>query len=110
MLRVVVPLRQMGATIDGRNHGDLAPLAVRGGDLAGCDHELSIASAQVKTALLFAGLRATGVTSVTEPAPSRDHTERMLALEEEYARRFPDRTRPDALRTREGSRKADGRG
>lgn len=79
MLRVVVPLRQMGATIDGRNHGDLAPLAVRGGDLAGCDHELSIASAQVKTALLFAGLRATGVTSVTEPAPSRDHTERMLA-------------------------------
>ena len=79
MLRVVVPLRQMGATIDGRNHGDLAPLSVRGGRLVGCDHELSIASAQVKTALLLAGLAAEGTTSVTEPGPSRDHTERMLA-------------------------------
>jgi 3-phosphoshikimate 1-carboxyvinyltransferase len=79
MLRVVVPLRQMGAQIDGRNHGDLAPLAVRGGGLVGCDHELSIASAQVKTALLLAGLTAEGSTSVTEPGPSRDHTERMLA-------------------------------
>jgi 3-phosphoshikimate 1-carboxyvinyltransferase len=78
MLRVVVPLRQMGAQIDGRNHGDLAPLAVRGGGLVGCEHELSIASAQVKTALLFAGLTAEGSTSVTEPGPSRDHTERML--------------------------------
>lgn len=79
MLRVVVPLRQMGARIDGRDNGDRAPLAVRGGDLTGCDHELSIASAQVKTALLLAGLRASGTTTVTEPGPSRDHTERMLA-------------------------------
>ena len=79
MLRVVVPLRQMGAVIDGRAHGELAPLAVRGGGLVGCDHELSVASAQVKTALLFAGLSAEGTTAVTEPGPSRDHTERMLA-------------------------------
>jgi 3-phosphoshikimate 1-carboxyvinyltransferase len=79
MLRVVVPLRQMGAAIDGRNNGDRAPLSIRGGDLTACDHELSIASAQVKTALLFAGLAASGTTSVTEPRTSRDHTERMLA-------------------------------
>lgn len=79
MLRVVVPLRQMGVAIDGRSNGDLAPLTVRGGDLTACDHELSIASAQVKTALLFAGLSASGTTSVTEPGPSRDHTERMLS-------------------------------
>ncbi|MBW3594632.1 MAG: 3-phosphoshikimate 1-carboxyvinyltransferase [Actinobacteria bacterium] len=79
MLRVVVPLRAMGATIDGRNHGDRAPLSVRGGDLTGADHELAVASAQVKTALLLAGLCARGSTSVTEPGVSRDHTERMLA-------------------------------
>lgn len=79
MLRVVAPLRQMGALIDGRRHGDLAPLAVRGGALSGIDVELPMASAQVKTALLLAGLFAEGTTSVTEPRPSRDHTERMLA-------------------------------
>ena len=79
MLRVVAPLRQMGARIDGRAHGDRAPLAVRGGALAGVNLELSVASAQLKTAVLFAGLAAEGRTSVTEPGPSRDHTERMLA-------------------------------
>ncbi|MGH2693945.1 MAG: 3-phosphoshikimate 1-carboxyvinyltransferase [Actinomycetota bacterium] len=79
MLRVVAPLRQMGAVIDGREHGDLPPLFVRGAELTGVDHELRVASAQVKTALLLAGLRSAGTTSVTEPAPSRDHTERMLA-------------------------------
>ncbi len=79
MLRVVAPLRQMGAVIDGRRHGDLAPLSVRGGALAGIDVELSVASAQVKTALLLAGLFAEGTTSVSELRPSRDHTERMLA-------------------------------
>ncbi len=78
MLRVVAPLPQMGATIDGREHGDRAPLAVRGGALAGIDLEMTVASAQVKSAVLLAGLRATGRTSVTEPRPSRDHTERML--------------------------------
>ena len=78
MLRVVAPLRQMGATIDGRDHGNLAPLVVRGRDLSGIDIELPVASAQVKSALLLAGLSAAGTTRVVEPAPSRDHTERML--------------------------------
>lgn len=79
MLRVVAPLRAMGARIDGRAGGDFAPLFVRGGDLTGVAHTLPVASAQVKTALLLAGLGAQGTTSVTEPRLSRDHTERMLA-------------------------------
>lgn len=79
MLRVVAPLRQMGARIDGREHGDRAPLTIRGGELTGIDIATGVASAQVKTALLLAGLRASGRTVVTEPGPSRDHTERMLA-------------------------------
>jgi 3-phosphoshikimate 1-carboxyvinyltransferase len=79
MLRAVVPLRQMGASIDGRAHGDRAPLTVRGGPLRGVKLDLPVASAQVKTALLLAGLRADGTTVVTEPAASRDHTERMLS-------------------------------
>lgn len=78
MLRVVAPLRQMGARIDGRLHGDRPPLVVRGAELSGVDVELPVASAQVKTALLLAGLGASGTTSVSEPGPSRDHTERML--------------------------------
>ena len=78
MLRVVAPLRQMGASIDGRDYGALAPLAVRGGSLEGLDFAIPVASAQVKSALLLAGLRASGTTSVTEPGDSRDHTERML--------------------------------
>jgi len=79
MLRVVLPLRSMGAVIDGREHGDRAPLVVRGGDLTGADIELSVPSAQVKTALLLAALYADGRTTVTERGGSRDHTERMLA-------------------------------
>lgn len=79
MGRVVEPLRAMGAHIDGRADGTLAPLVVRGGGLTGADHTLAVASAQVKTAIVLAGLQAEGVTNVTEPAPSRDHTERMLA-------------------------------
>jgi 3-phosphoshikimate 1-carboxyvinyltransferase len=79
MLRVVAPLRQMGATIDGRDHGNLLPLSIRGGRLEGLSVELPVASAQVKTALLLAGLHAEGKTEVTEPGASRDHTERMLA-------------------------------
>ncbi len=79
MLRVVAPLRQMGARIDGRNHGENAPLHIRGGDLTGIDIEIPVASAQVKGALLLAGLVAEGETTVSEPAASRDHTERMLA-------------------------------
>jgi len=79
MLRVVAPLRQMGAAIDGRDHGNLLPLSIRGGRLRGLETDLTVASAQVKTALLLAGLAAEGRTRVTEPGPSRDHTERMLA-------------------------------
>jgi 3-phosphoshikimate 1-carboxyvinyltransferase len=78
MGRVVDPLRLMGAQIDGRDAGRLAPLSIRGGDLRGMRHELPVASAQVKTALLLAGLQASGATEVTEPALSRDHTERLL--------------------------------
>ncbi len=76
MERVVQPLRRMGARItsaDGR-----APLTIEGTGLAGCDHTLPQASAQVKTALLLAGLHAAGSTIVREPYPTRDHTERLL--------------------------------
>jgi 3-phosphoshikimate 1-carboxyvinyltransferase len=78
MARVTEPLRAMGATIDGRDGGRLAPLTIRGGRLVGMRHELPVASAQVKSALLLAGLAADGVTEVVSPGPSRDHTERML--------------------------------
>ena len=76
MNRVCKPLRSMGAHIDGRDHGDRAPLAIRGGSLEAAHHDLPLASAQVKSALLLAGLRC-GV-AVREPKRSRDHTERML--------------------------------
>lgn len=78
MGRVVEPLRAMGAHIVGREEGRLAPLAVAGRGLKGSAVRLPVASAQVKSAVLLAGLAAEGRTSVTEPAPSRDHTERML--------------------------------
>lgn len=80
MDRVVQPLRAMGARIDGDRGGMYAPLRLVGAPLVGVDHELSIPSAQVKSALLLAGLRAEGTTSVTELVRSRDHTERMLRL------------------------------
>lgn len=79
MLRVVDPLKEMGARIDGRDGGRLPPLYVRGGPLRSLHHHSEVASAQVKTCLLLAGLRADGRTSITEPRTSRDHTERMLA-------------------------------
>lgn len=79
MSRVVRPLRSLGARVDGRADGELAPLVIRGGDLTGRRCELDVATAQVKTALVVAGLQAGGSTEVVEPAPSRDHTERMLA-------------------------------
>lgn len=78
MARVVDPLRAMGAAVDGRAEGRLAPLVVRGRRLAGVRHELPVASGQVKTALILAGLQADGTTEIVEPAPSRDHTERLL--------------------------------
>lgn len=77
MGRVVEPLRAMGAEIQ-TEPGGLAPLRIHGRRLTGVAHTLEIASAQVKSALLLAGLGADGETSVQEPVPSRDHTERML--------------------------------
>lgn len=78
MKRVTKPLSLMGATIDGREDGTYTPLTIRGGNLQAIDYLSPVASAQVKSAILLAGLRAKGVTSVTEPHVSRDHTERML--------------------------------
>ncbi|HEY5648573.1 MAG TPA: 3-phosphoshikimate 1-carboxyvinyltransferase [Nitrospiria bacterium] len=78
MGRVVEPLRKMGARISGRNDGAFAPLAVRGGGLKGIEYRLPVASAQVKSAVLLAGLTASGRTTVVEPMETRDHTERIL--------------------------------
>jgi 3-phosphoshikimate 1-carboxyvinyltransferase len=78
MDRVVEPLRRMGARITGRAGGRLAPLAIDGAALRAIAYTAPVASAQVKSAILLAGLFADGVTSVTEPSASRDHTERML--------------------------------
>jgi len=81
MDRVAAPLRGVGASIWARG-GDLAPIAVVGGTpIKGGVHELPMASAQVKSALLLAGLCAEGETTVYEPRPSRDHTERLLAMQ-----------------------------
>lgn len=75
MRRVAEPLRLMGASVE----GDTPPLKIRGGHLHGIDYVTPVASAQIKSAILLAGLNAEGETSVTEPAQSRDHTERMLS-------------------------------
>ncbi|HWQ13434.1 MAG TPA: 3-phosphoshikimate 1-carboxyvinyltransferase [Roseiflexaceae bacterium] len=77
--RIVAPLRALGATLDGRQEGDRAPLAVRGAPLAGGAYELPIASAQVKSALLLAALGGSGPLTLTGRTDGRDHTERMLA-------------------------------
>lgn len=78
MKRVIEPLRQMGARIDGQD-GDRAPLAIRGGTtLSAIDYTPPVASAQIKSCVLLAGLYAEGTTRVHEPGVSRDHTERML--------------------------------
>ena len=79
MKRVIGPLREMGADIRARDD-NFAPLEIRGTQLKAIDYEMPMASAQVKSAVLLAGLFADGVTRVTEPARTRDHTE--LALEE----------------------------
>ena len=78
MARVAEPLRSIGAKIDGREEGNKAPLAVRGGTLRSFDYTSSIASAQVKSAMILAGLRANGESRYKEPTLSRDHSERML--------------------------------
>jgi 3-phosphoshikimate 1-carboxyvinyltransferase len=78
MARVLRPLAAMGASVLGRGGDSLPPIAVRGGRLRGMTHELPVASAQIKSCLLLAGLRAEGETVVIEPGGSRDHTERMI--------------------------------
>ncbi|AEH50584.1 3-phosphoshikimate 1-carboxyvinyltransferase [Pseudothermotoga thermarum] len=78
MKRVVQPLRMMGAKIEGKDDGNYAPLIVRGGQLKGISYSLPVASAQVKSALLFAGLYADGETVIYEKPKTRDHTEIML--------------------------------
>jgi 3-phosphoshikimate 1-carboxyvinyltransferase len=75
--RVAEPLRLMGAFVEARD-GRFPPFTVRGAELAGIEYELPIASAQVKSCVLIAGMMASGSTTVREPAPSRDHTERLL--------------------------------
>lgn len=78
MSRVIKPLQEMGAQIWGRQNNSYAPLGVRGQQLKPTHYHSPIASAQVKSCILLAGLMAEGETTVTEPALSRDHTERML--------------------------------
>lgn len=77
MGRIITPLREMGASIDGRE-GKFCPLSIRPAALHGITYRMPVASAQLKSALLLAGLYADGPTTVIEPAPSRDHTECML--------------------------------
>ena len=78
MGRVTRPLKQMGAQIKGKDDANFAPIKIRGGKLKGIDLENKLASAQVKSAILLAGLFADGKTRVREQIPSRDHTERFL--------------------------------
>lgn len=86
MFRVIQPLRMMGAAItaraqdEGGRHEEYPPVKVTGGILKGIEYTLPVASAQVKSAILLAGLNAEGKTSVIEPVSTRDHTERMLRL------------------------------
>lgn len=78
MDRVIQPLRLMGANLHGRQSDTRPPLAITGGDLRAIHYTLPVASAQLKSALLLAGLYASGQTTLVEASPTRDHTERML--------------------------------
>ncbi len=78
MGRITKPIREMGALFIGREENTKLPISIRGGNLHAIDYDMPVASAQVKSAILLAGLYAEGITSVHEPAPARDHTERML--------------------------------
>ena len=80
MKRVVEPLTGMGARILGRDHGNLAPLAISGSPLTATGYESPVSSAQIKSAIMLAALYADGETSVREPSLSRDHSERMFRL------------------------------
>jgi 3-phosphoshikimate 1-carboxyvinyltransferase len=79
MGRLINPLRHMGADIWGRRNDSLAPLAIKGRRLKGITYKMPVASAQIKSAILIAGLFAEGRTAITEPSVSRDHTERMIS-------------------------------
>jgi 3-phosphoshikimate 1-carboxyvinyltransferase len=79
MARVIQPLRSMGATLMARRGDNLAPVVVKGGSLRAIAYASPVASAQVKSSILLAGLYADGESAVTEPSRSRDHTERMLS-------------------------------
>ena len=78
MGRIVAPLKAMGAEIMGRRSDSLAPLVIRGGSLKGIEYDLPVASAQVKSCIMLAGLAAYGDTVIHQPSLSRDHTERMV--------------------------------
>jgi 3-phosphoshikimate 1-carboxyvinyltransferase len=78
MQRIIDPLRRMGAKISSREDKGLAPLEIHGEKLHGIDYKMAVASAQVKSAILLAGLQARGVTTVEEPQSSRNHTELMI--------------------------------
>jgi 3-phosphoshikimate 1-carboxyvinyltransferase len=78
MNRVTEPLKKMGAVIHGNESGNKVPLKIIGGNIKAINFDSPVASAQVKSAILLAGLHGAGTTSVTEPSKSRDHTERML--------------------------------
>ncbi|MEE8442496.1 MAG: 3-phosphoshikimate 1-carboxyvinyltransferase, partial [Dehalococcoidia bacterium] len=78
MDRIIKPLSQMGARIQGRDGNSKAPLVIRGGDLHGIEYTMPVASAQLKSCLVIAGTFAQGETTLHQPAASRDHTERML--------------------------------
>lgn len=79
MRRVIEPLTRMGARIEAEGEGERPPLIIHGGSLHAVTYEMPVASAQVKSAVLLAGLFAAGRTTVVQPAPCRDHTERMLS-------------------------------
>ena len=78
MGRIVAPLKAMGAEVMGRRSDSLAPLVIRGGSLKGIEYDLPVASAQVKSCIMLAGLAADGDTVIHQPSLSRDHTERMV--------------------------------
>lgn len=86
MERVAAPLRLMGATVELTKAGT-APMTIVGGELKGREYRMPVASAQVKSAVMLAGLHAAGPTTVIEPAATRDHTEKMLALFGAHCRR-----------------------
>ena len=79
MARVIAPLKRMGAQISARAGDTLAPIAIEGGELHAIEYEMPVFSAQVKSALLLAGVYVEEQTRIIEPAPTRDHTEKMLA-------------------------------